>query len=462
MSQDKNILFIAHHNNDFDHFLPLIIHLNKDKKIHSKILAFYDRNDILKNKLHNYICRINNIHLDTMIDLCFFKWINVALAKIYKHLLENTVPSKTTILNIFYQIFLRYFVMCSIFLLSDKKMKKYFKEKRIDLAVIDERSIDESLIDTNIFIRFKNTITEKTDPMNHVLFRCAKKARECNIPILMMPHGPQPVSINIVETKMHKMILNMKHPFKPDYLICCSKNDVKVHHLSNMGGIKDTSFLGDPRFDINWIKYLEKCALKVYGQKIKKPQNKIVLLYLMDIYVYDHNDNYRYKLELHKDVLSLVNHFPNLEVWVKHHPRKVFEIPINDFISQDRQKNIRQFGNDTDTNILLANADICVALNSTTFISPIVQKKPVIFYDRGKEKLKDTTTIFDGLKFKASSKEDLISQFKKIINNGYSIDDSFLLSLYKNVFSVDSLSESMIEKYMEKINEILREKNSIS
>jgi len=208
-------------------------------------------------------------------------------------------------------------------------------------------------------------------------------------------------------------------------------------------------------FDLDWINYLESCAFKVYGPLLKKPGDKTVLLYLMDNFTYSSEGNQEYKLEMHKDILSLANHFPNQEVWVKHHPRYVFEIPIDDFIRKDRQKNIRQFGNDTDTSILLANADICLSASSTAFISQILQRRPVIFYDRWKEKLQDSFSIFDDLKFKVSSREELIVQYKKIINGEYAIDDSFLESFYKNVFSADSLSESMVEKYSEKIIEIM-------
>lgn len=84
-------------------------------------------------------------------------------------------------------------------------------------------------------------------------------------------------------------------------------------------------------------------------------------------------------------------------------------------------------------------------------------RKPVIFYNRWKEKF-DATSIYDDLEFKASSKEELITQYKRIINGEYSIDDSFLESFYKNVFSADSLDESMVEKYGEEIREIIVDK----
>jgi len=488
MSKNKNILFITHHNNDFDHFLPLIVHLKKDKEIYIKILAFYTKHELLKNKLHKYICDSNDINLDSMTDISYFKWINKVVIKTYGYVIAHRklsdpgrriIPSFTSIVKSARQtegrlkkikwktvdfikspgdailrtlefLLIRYLVLCSIFLLTKNKMMNYIDSNNIDLAIIDHRVIDESLIDTNPVVRFINALTGKTDPMDHVLFRFAKMARERAIPIFMMPHGPQPISKNLPpDAKNELRLRQLKNSFRADFLAMCNKNELSL--LRHMHGIKSTFFFGDPRFDLDWINYLESCALKVYGPLLKKPEDKTVLLYLMDNFTYSSEGNQEYKLEMHKDILSLVNHFPNLEVWVKHHPRYVFEIPIDDFIHKDRQKNIRQFGNDTDTCILLANADICLSASSTAFIPPMLQRKPVIFYDRWKEKLHDVTTIFDDLKFEASSREELIVQYKKIINGEYSIDDSFLESFYKNVFSTDSLSESMVEKYSEKI-----------
>jgi len=470
MLESKNILFITHHNNDFDHFLPLIVHLKKDKDIHIKILAFYNKHNLLKNRLHRYICDSNDINLDSMTDICYFNWINRAAIKIYEYVLNNVKAGRQTksrlekikwgiadiikspgdtILRMLRSILIKYLVLCSIFLLSNKKMIEYIDKNNIDLAIIDQRETEESLIDSNPFTRFINIITGKTDEMNNVLFRFAKRVREKKVPIFMMPHGPQPILKKIPDAYLKPL----KNPFRPDFLVMGSKAEFSTHR--HMHGIKSTFYLGDPRFDIRWINYLESCALKVYGDIVKKPKDKTVLLYLMDIFTYTKEENEDYKLEIHKDILSLVNHFPNLEVWVKHHPRTAFEIPIDNFIIKDKRKNIKQFGNDTDTNILLTNADVCVAALTTTFISPILQKKPVIFYNKGMKKLHDATSIFDDLKFKASSKEELISQYKKIVNNEYTIDDSFLNTFYKNVFSVDLSMESMVEKYGKKIKEIL-------
>jgi hypothetical protein len=335
---------------------------------------------------------------------------------------------------------------------SENKIKEYIKANNINLLIIDQRSVDESLIVSNPFKGFINSYFRKIDPMNLVLFRVLKVARQMGIPILMMPHGPQPISKGNLDKVNIFRIKNMKNPFQPDYLILCSKKE--IDSLYYMKGVKSTFYLGDPRFDINWINYLESCALEVYKSAILKPANKIVLLYLMDIFTYDIDNNDSFKRGMHKDVLSLINNFQNLEIWVKHHPRDVFEIPL-DFIEVNKRERIKQFGNDTDTNILLAKTDICLAASSTVLISPILQKKPIIFYNKWNNVLHNVTCIYDGVAFKASSKEQLIEMCELILNDKYSINESFLESFYKDVFSGEYLYENMLEKYTMLIDKLI-------
>lgn len=479
MPINKNVLFITHHNNDLDHFLPLAVHLKIYEKMHIKMIAFYTEHELLKNKLHKYICDSNEINFDSMIDVMNFRFLNKAIFMIYKHVimnrrLSNPMPRirrhtpngsvsnvnifknalfetvsffkypKKSILKLLDFVLIRYVVFCSIFFVTKEKMISYISSNKIDLVIIDQRVIDKSLIDSNVTTRFLNVYSGKVDPMDLVLFRFLKASREKNIPIFMMPHGPQPISKPNVGARYKERSEKIKDSFRPDFLALCNKNECSsLHHML---GIQSTLIIGDPRYDEEWIDYLESCALKVYRYLVKKTKGKIVLLYIMDIFLYDLKNNEEFKANMHRDILSMVNHFQNLEVWVKHHPRNVFEISVDNYIQEDRRKYIRQFGNDVDTNILLAKADICLSASSTTLISPIVQRKPVVFYNKWKEVL-DATSIYDELRFTASSKDELIVQCEKIINGYYSIDDDYIESFYKNVFSFDDFDKTMVEKY---------------
>ncbi|MDY6895873.1 MAG: CDP-glycerol glycerophosphotransferase family protein, partial [Thermotogota bacterium] len=440
MSKNKKILFVTHHNNDFDHFLPLIVNLKKKEGVEVKVLAFYTKYEILKNLLHRHICNEHDIRLVSISDLFYFKLINLPILRMYKYVIDNrklsdpgrrifkvtsrkreanssknkhvsSIKSPKESFFLFLEaVLIRYIVLCSIFLLPNSRISDYLEKRNIDLIIIDQRTIDETLIDMGPITRFVNIFNQRADPMDLILFRFIKVGREQGIPIFMMPHGPQPISIPNICAEKKENIKEQNSPFRPDFLVV--GNEKELLSLQIMRGTKSTFLLGDPRFDINWINYLESCALIVYKSTLTKPKGKTVLLYLVDIFTYmperNQESNQEYKLDIHKDILSLVNDFEDLEVWVKHHPRHVYDLPLEEFIEKDRQDHIKQFGNDTDTNILIAHADICLALSSTTFISPIIQRKPVIFYEKWKEKLPSTTSIYDDLEFKASSKEVLI------------------------------------------------------
>ena len=481
MPKSKNVLFITHHNNDLDHFLPLAVHLKKDKKMNIKMIAFFTEHELLKNKLHKYICDSNEINFDSMLDVMNFRFLNKAIFKIYKYAIMNrglsnpirtincSTPNvskqkidvlknkllktisffkypKISLLKMLDFILIRYVVLCSLIFVTKKNMLNYIDSNNIDLVIIDHREIEQSLLDYDPFRRFINVFIWKSNYMNLALFRVTKVARDMNIPVFMMPHGPQPIFISGDEGE--KLI----NPFNPDYLVVSSQNDLIVN--PHMQSRKSTFFLGDPRFDIDWINYLESCALKVYEGMVEKPKDKKVLLYLMDNAIFTKNGNLEYKYKMNKDILSLVNHFSDLEIWAKHHPRNVFEILFENYIKKERLGNIKQFGNDFDTNVLLAKADICISAASTTFISPILQKRPVIFYNRWEDNI-EVPSIFNKLNFIASSEEELVVQYNRIINGEYSIEEDVLKSIYKNTFSSDSLFESMVEKYSEKIIGIL-------
>ena len=340
----------------------------------------------------------------------------------------------------FFKFFIeRYLAISPIFLLTKKKMEKYIREYNINFTIIDIRTVDEVYIDINPIQRFILLVNQRRKgSMNNLLFRFIKTCRDKNIPIFMMHHGPYPIFWDF----SNKNRINYKNIFKPDYLAISNKKNLDVY--KKVAGLKDTFYLGDPRYDLDWINYLESCALKVYKNQIEKPNDKTVLLYLMDIFKFDKENtekNNQYKFEIYKDILSIVNEFDNLQIWIKHHPRNPYKIPIQDFINKEKQGNIKQFGNDVDTNILLALSDIRLATSSTTLINPLIQKRPVILYDRWKEKL-DAITIYDNLKYNASSKEELKKQIQKILEKGYQIDDKFLKSFYKDVFSFPCASTS--------------------
>ena len=174
MSKNKTILFITHHNNDLDHFLPLAVNFKKDKQIDIKILAFYNENELLQNRLHKYICDSNCINLDSITDFFYFNRINGPIIKIYKYAINNAKDVKAarqtddsklediiwkiaeflkspgdTILSFLQVILKKYIALHSLFLLNENKILNYIHSNNIELAIIDHREFDESLISSN-------------------------------------------------------------------------------------------------------------------------------------------------------------------------------------------------------------------------------------------------------------------------------------------------------------------------
>ena len=295
MSESKNILFITHHNNDFDHFLPLMVNLKKHSNMQVKSLAFYHKYILLQNKLHRYICKENSIEIDSITDIFYFKKINRAIVKIHRYILENATMSKkkelksnnirckityfqkpmsNTFLRYLQLLIEKYFAISSIFLLTKKNMMKYIEKNNIDVAVIDICEMDEAAIDLNPIRRFMLLFRErKKGTMINLLSRCVKVVRNKNIPIFMMLHGP-PFFWNFEK----KGLLNFENRFRPDYLAVANTDSMKL--FKNVEGLKDTFFIGDPRFDIKWIQYLQSCAIKAYKNKIVKPFYSILRMVL--------------------------------------------------------------------------------------------------------------------------------------------------------------------------------------
>ena len=183
----KNILFIAHNNNSYDHYLPLIINLKKDSRIKVKTLAFYHKYSILENKLHNYISEKNNNEIDSMIDICNLSFLNKKILRIYKLTSMKQINKEggffnqlaNSILTCLQNISVKYFVICSFFFLSDKRIRKYIDHNNIDLLIIDHRKVDEK-IDLKPIDSLKKIIAGELDPMNCTIFRFGKICRCCD------------------------------------------------------------------------------------------------------------------------------------------------------------------------------------------------------------------------------------------------------------------------------------------
>ena len=478
MSNTKNILIITHSNNDFDHFLPLLVQFKKDDSKIVTSLAFYDKDELLKNKLHNLMSKENNIQLESFTDLFGLKPLSNLMKKLYKFSLtrvkdvqytgnftKNFVkrikiffssPSDSLIRALYY-ISKKYIVLYSLFLARKKDIESYFSNKKFDLAIIDLRAEELEYLNLKPTAKFKKIIKGKMKADDDIMFRFLQVAREKDIPILAIPHGPN----YLTEEPIDLAYKTYNSLFRADYTVHCNITGQTRDKMRL--GLKKTLLLGDPRYDPPWINYVESCALKLYDGVVEKPKDKTVVLYIASFiqrHTYYDNIDYSYHNEIHKDVLSLVNYFPNIELWMKYHPRRVYKLPIEEYINKERQQNIKFFGNDVDTSILMAMADVIICPMSSTLTIPILQKKPIIYYYRWKEKTGDitVTTVYDQCEFvlKAANHNELKEQVDNVLNKKESgITDSDISFFYKKMFTVDSRYENMTNKYLNIIDNIL-------
>lgn len=481
MSKANNILIITHSNNDFDHFLPLLVKFKKDQSKNITSLAFYNKDELLKNQLHNYMCNKNNIQLESFTDLFGLKPLSNFMVKLYKFSLKKlkdvqytgsfTKKMKKRIKNFLsspvdslirtmYYVSKKYIVLYSIFFTKEKDIEKYFSDNNFDLAIIDLRAEELEYLNSKPTAKFKKIIKGKMKADDDIMFRFLAEARKRYIPILAIPHGPNYLTEEPIELA-YKAYDSL---FRADYTIHCNITGQTRDKMRL--GLKKSLLLGDPRFDPPWINYVESCALDLYKAKVEKPKNKTVVLYIASFiqrHTYYDNIDYAYHNEIHKDVLSLVNHFPNIEIWMKYHPRRVYKIPIEEYVKEERQQNIKFFGNDVDTSVLMAMADVIICPMSSTLTIPILQKKPLIYYYRWKEKTGDitVTTVYDKCQFvlKAANHNELKQQLEIVLNKQVSnITDSDVAFFYKKMFTVDSPYEDMTNKYINTIDGILTKK----
>ena len=466
----NNVLFITHHNNDFDNFLPVIVALKKEG-INVKILAFHHKYDILQNELQNYICTENDIVIDSVTDMYHLKLLTGFIKRLHTYILDNKIldtkillerrnpkmmlqdfirEPATSILRMMRSICSFYLRFGSLLFMSDKKCREYLDENNINLIITDIRAIKKGQLELSRLGKIYAFIKKGfLDTLHDSMFRFMFLSREKNVKIIMMPHGTYPVPDDSVNKQLYPVEEN---GFRPDYLFL--ENNLTLNLYSDMGGLVETIPMGVPRYDVEWIQYIEGCIKKAFP---KENNNHKIILYIADCFPYmtDRNALWRYKYERDREILSMVNDIDDVEIWVKHHPRNDHRIPIENFIENGRRNRIKQFGINYDTNILVSHADICLSQLSSVFVSPIIMQKPSIVYEKWKELFPNARTIFDLAKYKAKDIPELLAMCKKIFSDGYIFSEEDVENYCRSIFPIENIGDTMTKKYIEKIKEVL-------
>lgn len=425
----KNILFLAHGNNDLDHFLPLIFKIKKYKifliyipdgnssYISKAHLSFLKKKQIQIFEIKNFL---NSKILIFFLNI-FFYLKNLFILNIFNFFF-NFILIK---INFFLEKILINFISSNIL---KKNFNNFFLKNSIKLIVTD--LFDQEINDTrNIFKK----------SMSNFL----KTAKIMNIPLFMISHG---VNIHYHQDNDKK---NNSKMYLADSIALCNKYETFLYkHLVKKK--KNIKYLGDIRYDVLWIKYLKNLNK---GKILSLQKNrKIKILYIMGNLNFLKNRKIEENINI--DIFKLANN-PEVELWVKIHPR------ANNKFNFSKLSNIKIYNSEVDVSILLESADVVITTLSGAINSSIIQKKINILFDSWKKELTNPWTIFDKTKcvIKVNNYKDLnkvILQIKDL----YKADNKKIENFYKLFISGGrGFKESIIKNYLLEIENLLKEKN---
>jgi hypothetical protein len=431
----KKILFIAHGNNDIDHYLPIISKLNK-RLFDITLFFIADNNSFKINSLHNFILRKNKTKIVEANIFLTNKFINFVYAcnlRFRKYKLSN-IQNKN-----FYNFFniISYFTDKFLFLLvknfiSKNNFYNFIKNRKFNIIIIDTIKLSKEDLKANFF--------------KYTIFNLMKIAKSIKVPIFMVSHGA-----NILYLRNSKKEKNVTG-IKPDLLSVCNLSEVNFYqnYAKNKKSIK---VLGDIKYDYQWINFLRKINKKMIKQFYKK-NNKIKILYAMGNLNFLNNN---IEKKINEEIYNLLIDLKNIELWVKIHPRS--NISFNNY----RHENLKIFDHNTDISSLIDLSNIVLSTHSGVLFQSIMQGKKNILYDSWKNKIKNSWTIFDKTPCvqNISNYNDLkneIFQFKNSKNYSKNEIEKF----YKKFVSGNTpLNGSITNKYIDNINYLLKKESNM-
>lgn len=343
----KKIIYLIHNVPDLEHYLPIALKIKKKYK--NYFLYLCDKKDLLSKTHEAIIKKIRPIELNLtdVNNSLFFQFI-------------ISIENKINFYKIPYLNFFLHYI--KNYLLSKANINKFYKKFGISIMVSDIQVVKK--IGGNKFLR-------------DFFFYSYLIASKLNIKKVMLPHG---IQLRHITSKKNKEIL------KPDYLIICNKKEKKQFNYL-MGKNTKVQILGDTRLDKSWINFLEKISEKVYSKNYLK-KTRYTVLYLGGNLEWLNKNQIE---GIEKQIVKLVEIFPNIDLWIKIHPRYK-KSPII------KHKRVKYFYRNTDTNLLLKKANITFSTFSALVLHQIVMRRKVIFYCPWKKMIsKNKKTIFDDL-----------------------------------------------------------------
>lgn len=315
---EPSFVFVIHAKNDLDHFLPLLIELNK--RNYSVIvftfgcLAFAndERFNLLKSK------SINILFLENLF-------------------LKSKLISKLS------------FVSNKFYKLSTKLFLKKFDDK-LFRTILKSQDIEPK--NSAFFIDFDQ---------NQSVLKVLKIANEIFGKTNVLPHSVSNWKNKLVKNSDFKIpAYNTGHITKVDNLFLADKGQVET--ISPFYRYKNLSVMGTPRFSKEWVSHL-------YSNLPKQSSAKFKILLLMS------KSHMNYNIQEIERIISTITMMPNVELVVQLHTRgntgKV-KIDKKAIIAPESRTTVQ----------LISDANLVLFTATTVVLDCILINKPAIYLRR--------------------------------------------------------------------------------
>ena len=430
------ILYIAHGNNDVDHYLPIMYRLDEKHDVMQSVIYVYQKETVLQNKVHLHM--INRLKLtEISLNLQSSMKNTLRLYSRCEKMLNNKIKRyQNTDLDIVHRYFLKTLqlfrvIMNGIFnrfkaiIFPISMLADIVTKHKYSLVVIDTQNISK--------------LESEKNAISFALYNILAGAKKNKVPIFMISHG---AAIRYPLLLSKKEISHNTTNIYPDVLALCNEQEKKLlQHF--VGSETEVLALGDVRYDSEWIRQIERVASDVC--RVESPRNTIIVLLVVANLTFLKE---RVNDIIHSDVIDIINHYDDVEVWIKAHPR------YPKTITHNAGSRVRVFYNEIDTNALISRANIVVSALSGVLFQPIIKGQRVIYYDKWKMfDSNNMTTVFDANKcvVRASSKQELI-QAVNLLRREKILGINLINEFYSEVVSGGiPIDESIAERYVKKI-----------
>lgn len=378
-------LFFVDQYISFDMMAPIIHRLSKKNKI-----FFYNFNKVQtfdNNKVHNFIVNQKNIYEVKNLTSFFSQ-------KFFFLVLINFIFFLPTFILKKGFKFWRY-IWVEFNFVSKEKLIKFIKENKIKTM-----SIDESLVEKK-----RRFLTEIS--------------KELNIPLIMNHGGLYTIkAIKKNDLKFKESSFFLSPNILPILTYKFKKNYIKSGKYKQFGS---------PRFDLEWMKILEK----IYKKKTKNDNKKIKVAFFLRPTSFSYDG-----------IIKLLNQLKvmnNIEIKLNYKPRDVFPTKCSNISKSDMQ-----------SSELIMWSDIVITYASSIILEAVCRDKPIIYLDYIKIDDKNDISWFDELKFikKAKKLDDVIKGLKSFNRNkqNYIITSRNKMILLKK-FITSPNAKNILTKY---------------